>query len=389
MAVQIFAVTAWNFRSIGTRFRPSLVAITGFFAVVLVFVAVLSIRAGFARVMSNSGSPYVAVVQGNSSNLDNNALSVIGQGPGVAHAAAGPLVAGVFLATAQIPLLESGTLGSVNMRGVPPNIGDVWTDFHVIKGRMFKTGVDEIIVGRQAERMFPGLATGDTFDWNHHHWKVVGIFSKGGGARESEIWTDVNQLQSAYNSANTYTSIYARLTSPDAFPAFKKWVESNPQLNVTATREDVNWQQSAGFLDTPIALIGGLVTLLMAIGAIFGARNIMYANVASRMQDIATLRALGFARLPILVAVVLESVAMGLVGGIAASIAAYLIFNGYQTSTNALNATNGAMVAFTFSVTPALIVTALILAVVMGFIGGLFPAIRAARLPVAVALREV
>lgn len=384
MANQTLAVTGWNFRSLGARLKPSIVAVAGFFAVVVVFVAVLSIRQGFASVMLNSGSPDVAYVNGNNSNLDNNALNVIGQAPGVAHAASGPLVAGVMGTTAQIPLRASGTLGSVNMRGVPPNITGVWPDFKIIQGRMFKTGVDEIVVGRQAERMFPGLAIGDTFDWNHHHWKVVGIFSKGGGIRESEIWTDINQLQAAYNATNSYTIVYVRLTSPDAFPAFKKWVESNPQLNVTATREDVSWQQNANGLDKPIALIGGLVTLLMAIGAIFGALNIMYANVASRMQDIATLRALGFARLPILFAVVFEGVVLGLVGGIAAAIIAYLVFNGYQTSTN----TNGAMMAFSFAVTPALIITALVLAIIMGFIGGLFPAIRAARLPVAQALRE-
>lgn len=381
---QTAATSIWNFHSLGRRLKPSAVAVAGFFGVVLVFVAVLSIRQGFASVMTNSGSPDVAYVNGNNTNLDNNALNVIGQAPGVAHGPGGPLVAGVFAATAQITLRSSGTLGSVNMRGVPTNITGVWPDFHIIQGRMFKTGVDEIVVGRQAGRLFPGLGLGDTFDWNHHHWKVVGIFSKSGGIRESEIWTDVNQLQAAYNATNSYSIAYVRLTSPDAFPAFKKWVESNPQLNVTTTREDVSWEQNANGLDTPIALIGGLVTLLMAIGAIFGALNIMYANVASRMQDIATLRALGFARLPILFAVIVEGIVLGLVGGIAAAIIAYLVFNGYQASTN----TNGAMMAFSFSVTPALIVSALILAILMGFIGGLFPAIRAARLPVAQALRE-
>ncbi len=381
---QTVAVTTWDLQSLGNRYRSSLVAIAGFFAVVLVFVAVLSIRHGFATVMTNSGSPNVAYVSGNNTNLDNTALNVIGQAPGVAHDAHGPLVAGVFAATAQILLRSSGTLGSVNMRGMPANISGVWPDFHVIKGRMFKTGVDEIIVGRQAERLFPNLTIGDTFDWNRHHWKVVGTFAKGGGIRESEIWADVNQLQAAYNATNSYSIAYVRLTAPDAFPAFKKWVESNPQLSVTAVREDVNWQQNASGLDGPLALIGGLVTLLMAIGAIFGALNIMYANVAGRMQDIATLRALGFARLPILIAVVLEGIVLGLVGGIVAAVIAYLVFNGYQASTN----TNGAMLAFSFSVTPALIITSLVLAIAMGFIGGVFPAIRAARLPVAKALRE-
>jgi len=161
-------------------------------------------------------------------------------------------------------------------------------------------------------------------------------------------------------------------------------MEHNPQLSVTVVRESTSWDQNADAIKTPIYLIGGTVTLLMAIGAIFGAINIMYSNIASRMGDIATLRALGFARLPILIAVVLEGVVLGLVGGASAALIAYLVFNNYQASTS----TNGAMMAFSFSVTPALISIALLLSVFMGFVGGLFPAIRAARLPVATALRE-
>ncbi|MHB8404690.1 MAG: ABC transporter permease [Gammaproteobacteria bacterium] len=381
---QIFTISAWNLRSLSGRLRPSAVAVAGFFGVVLVFVAVLSIQKGFSAVMTNSGSPDVAYVSVNNSQIDGNALKVIGQAPGVAQGPGGPLVMGALGVTAQIPTRSSGMLGSVNMRGVGANVAEVWPDFKIVQGRMFKPGLDEIIVGRQAERLFPGLSIGDVFKWNHHNWKVVGIFAKGGSIRESEIWTDVNQLQSAYNATNQYTIAYVRLTSPAAFPAFKKSLEHNPQLSVTAVRESTNWNENANNLKTPIYLIGGTVTLLMAIGAIFGAINIMYSNISNRMQDIATLRALGFARLPILFAVVLEGVVLGLVGGASAALIAYLIFNGYQASTN----TNGAMMAFSFEVTPALIAGALALSVFMGFIGGLFPAIRAARLPVATALRE-
>ena len=381
---QIFTISAWNLRSLSGRLRPSTVAVAGFFGVVLVFVAVLSIQKGFSAVMTNSGSPDVAYVSVNSSQIDGNALKVIGQAPGVAQGPGGPLVMGALGVTAQIPTRSSGMLGSVNMRGVGANVAEVWPDFKIVHGRMFKPGLDEIIVGRQAERLFPGLSIGDVFKWNHHNWKVVGIFTKGGSIRESEIWTDVNQLQSAYNATNQYTIAYVRLTSPAAFPAFKKSLEHNPQLSVTTVQESTSWNENANNLKTPIYLIGGTVTLLMAIGAIFGAINIMYSNIASRMGDIATLRALGFARLPILFAVIVEGVVLGLVGGASAALIAYLIFNGYQASTN----TNGAMMAFSFSVTPALIAGALALSVFMGFIGGLFPAIRAARLPVAQALRE-
>ncbi|MGA9855819.1 MAG: FtsX-like permease family protein [Gammaproteobacteria bacterium] len=381
---QTLTVNAWNLRSMSGRLRPSLVAVAGFFGVVLVFVAVMSIQRGISAVLNNTGSDDVAIVSMNNGSLDGNALHVIGQAPGVAHGFNGPLMTGVFVAQAEIPTRSSGLLGNVNFRGVGAEMAGVWPKFHIVQGRMFKPGLDEIVVGQQAERMFKGLSLGDVFKWNHHDWKVVGIFAMSGGIHESEIWTDVNQLQAAYNAINQYHNTYVRLTSPSAFAAFKKALENNPQLSVTVVRESTSFQQSAGGLTTVITLIGGLITGLMTIGAIFGAINIMYSNIASRMGDIATLRALGFARLPVLVAVILEGVILGLIGGIVASVIAYLIFNGYQASTLG----NGALMAFSFQVTPGLIFSALLLAIAMGFVGGLFPAIRAARLTVATALRE-
>jgi putative ABC transport system permease protein len=381
---QTAAVSAWNFRSLAARLTPAAVVMAGFFAVVLVFVAVLSIQQGFAITMRNADSPDVAYVFGNYSALTDTELTVIGQAPDVQRGPHGPRVAGIFGADAQIRMPAKKMVGSVIMRGVPTDIARIWPRFELIAGRMFKPGVDEIIVGRQAERLFPGLKIGDTFDWNHRHWKVVGIFAMGRGIRESEIWADVSQLQDAYDSSGRYRLAMVRLTSPAAFPAFKQWVEHNPQLNVSTERADHVWQRQAGSLDRPLALIGGVVTLLMAIGAIFGAINVMYANVAERMRYIATFRALGFASLSILGAILLEGLALALAGGIAADLLAYLVFNGYQAST----LTNGAMMGFGFAVTPDLLLAALVLALVMGFVGGLFPAIRAARVPVAKALLD-
>lgn len=381
---QVVSVSAWNFRCMANRFKPSLVAVVGFFGVVLVFIAILSIRNGITAVARNTGSPAVAIVSATNGGLDGNALHAIAQAPGIAQGAAGPEIMSVFLTTAQVPTRSSGLLGSLTFRGVSFELPQVWRKFKIVQGRIFRPGVDEIIVGRQAERLFPGLAIGDTFDWNRHHWKVVGVFSDGGGIHDSEILTDVNQLQAAFNATNSYANAYVRLTSAAAFSAFKQAVEHNPQLGVTAVQESVNFEQSFQGLETLLTSVGGLVTLLMAIGAVFGVINIMYSSVASRTQDIATLRALGFSRFPVLSAVMLEGVVIGLIGGIIAAIVAYLVFNGYQASTSG----NGALMGFSFAVTPRLIVSALILAIVMGFIGGLFPAIRAARLPVARALRE-
>ena len=382
---QLVAVSAWNVRSMSSRLKSSTAAAVGFFGVVLVFVVILSIREGLVAVAKNTGSNSVAIVSNSSGLLDGSAIHIIGQMPGVAQdTTSGPLVAGTFEATAQITTRSSNLLGTVTLRGVGQNIMNISPKLRIIQGRMFKAGRDEIIVGRQAERLFRGLSVGDSFNWNHRDWKVVGIFAMGGGIYESELFTDVVQLQAAYNAANQYSNVYVRLTSPSAFQAFRIALERNPQLSVTAVRETAYFQQIAGPLSKILILVSAVITLLMAIGAIFGAINIMYSNVAKRMQDIATMRALGFARLPILIAVMLEGVVLGLVGGASAALIAYLIFNNYQASTN----TNGAMMAFSFAVTPALIATALALSVFMGFIGGLFPAIRAARLPVATALRE-
>lgn len=380
---QTLAVITLNARAV--KPAPALVLAAGFFGVVLVFVAVLSIRQGFAQVMSNSGSPDVAYVYGNGDNmLTEDELAVIAQAPGVAEKSRRAEMMGSYLATAQIPVRGAGVLGSALLRGVSMNVGDVWAHFHITAGRMFRPGLDEIIVGRHAERLFAGLHIGDTLQWNRHSWKVVGIFAMSNGIHESEIWTDVRQLQQAYNASGSYRVAMVRLSSVGSFRAFKRWVEHNPQLNVTTSRADQVWQREAGNLDGPIEVVGGVVTLLMATGAIFGAVNVMYANVDDRLRLLATLRALGFTRFPILCTVLMESMLFGLAGGALAAAVAFLLLNGLQTSTIA----NGAMVAFSFAVTPGLVFTALILALVMGFCGGLFPAVYAARRPIVRSLRD-
>ena len=382
---QTAAVSAWNFRSLRERMVPAGVVAAGFFGVVLVFVAVLSIRQGFATTLRNSGSPDTAYVYGNFSSLTDTELTVMGQASGVLRGSGGALVAGIFGAVAQVRMPAKKMVGSVIMRGVPGNVSGIWPQFHLVAGRMFRRGMDEIIVGRQAARLFPGLEIGDVFDWNGHRWQVVGTFALGGGVEESETWADVSQLQQAYRAVGQYRLAVVRLTSPAAFPNFKRWVEHNPQLNVTAQSADRVWLEQAGRLDRPLALIGGVVTLLMAVGAIFGAINVMYASVTGRMRYIATFRALGFGRLSVLGATLLEGMALALLGGVSACVVAYLIFNGYRASTGT---PNGAMTAFAFAVTPDLLLAALFMALGMGFIGGLFPAISAARIPVASALRD-
>jgi putative ABC transport system permease protein len=382
------AICGWNFRNTLERIQPSLVAVVGFFGVVLVFIAMLSIRQGFQQVLEHTGSDAVAIVDYNGpGHLDEQSVTVIGNAPGVARGPSGPIAMGDNVVQARLPKRGAGrSLSAVAMRGVGPKAGAIWPHWHIVKGRMFKPGLDEIVVGRGAERLFGGLALGDTFNWNRRQWKVVGIFADGGSLHESEIWTDVTDLQSAYNAGNQYSGVYTRLTSAAAFPRFKQALEHNPQLTVSVVRESTAFKQSSKGLSTLITVGGGVVTLLMAIGAIFGAVNILYANVATRIGEIATLRAIGFVRTSVVGAILAEGIALGLIGGGAGALAAYLAFNGYQASTLA----NGSVtMAFSFAVTPALIGMGLGIAILMGLIGGLFPAIRAARLPVSKALREI
>jgi putative ABC transport system permease protein len=369
------------------RFAPSLVAMVGFFGVVIVLVALFSIRAGFKRVLSHTGSPAVAIVshQGGG-RLDRQALNVIGSAPGVAKGANGPLAMGDFIASARAhPRGHKRYRAALGLRGIGPEAGAIWPHWHIIKGRRFRPGLDEIDVGRAAARNFQDLGLGATYDWNGHHWKVVGIFADGGGIHESEIWTDVSQLRAAYDAGDTYSGAYVRLTSPAAFPGFKKAVTHNPELSVTAVRESTFFRESGKALESLISEAGGVIGLLMAIGAIFAALNVLYANVAGRTRDIATLRALGFARTSVVVAVLAEGAVLGVIGGGLGALAAWLAFNGYQTHTLA---NGGAVTAFSFAVTPALIGAGIGFAIVMGLIGGFFPALRAARMPVATALRD-
>jgi putative ABC transport system permease protein len=252
---------------------------------------------------------------------------------------------------------------------------------------MFTPGTNEIVVGRAASRQFAGLTVGSTVRWGKNNWQVVGIFEAHGNAAESEIWTDARVLQPAYQRGNSYQSVYVRLPSEDGFQAFKDALTANPQISVTAIREPEYFAAQSEVLHQIISTIGFLIAGLMGIGAVFGAVNTMYTAVASRTREIATLRALGFGRFPVVFSVLSESAFLSVVGGLIGGIAAWAAFDGYQTST--MNFQSFSQIAFAFQVTPRLLVLALIYSLVMGLVGGMLPAIRAARLPIVTALREL
>jgi putative ABC transport system permease protein len=274
----------------------------------------------------------------------------------------------------------------VPLRGVEKAAIPLRGDISIVEGRNFEPGRNEVIVGAGAARAFAGLDVGKKIRVGLNEWDVVGIFSGGGGAAESEIWTDAAVLQPAYNRGDSFQSVYAKLTSPDTFTQFKDSLTTNPRLKVKTLRQAEFLSEQSGMLTSFIENIGVAIAILMGLGAVFGALNTMYSAVASRTREIATLRALGFGRSPVIMSVMFESLALALIGGTVGALAAYFAFNGFQAST--INWQTFSQIAFAFAVTPKLLVTATILAAVIGLVGGLFPAIRAARLPIATALRE-
>jgi putative ABC transport system permease protein len=273
------------------------------------------------------------------------------------------------------------------MRGVERAAFLVRDKVKMLQGRMFDWGKNEIVVGQGAAQEFAGLNLGEKIRVGRNDWAVVGIFSAGGGMAESEIWTDATVLQGAYNRGDTFQSVYAKLTSPEVFTQFKDALTSDPRLNVKVLKQTEYYEDQSSAVSKLITRLGIPIALLMAIGAVFGALNTMYAAVSARTREIATLRALGFGSGSVIVSVMLESLVLALIGGVIGAGLAYVAFNGFHTAT--MNFQSFSQVTFAFDVTPALLVSGIILAAVIGLIGGLFPAFRAARLPIAAALREL
>ena len=257
----------------------------------------------------------------------------------------------------------------------------------IVQGRTFEPGKNEVIVGTGAAREFAGLEVGGTIQVGRHAWPVVGIFSAGGATAESEIWTDAPVLQAAYNRGDSFQSVNVRLASPAAFTAFKDALTADPRLNVKVMRQTDYYADQSTTLTKLITTLGYLVAALMAVGAVFGALNTMYSSVSARTREIATLRALGFGGGAVVVSVMLESVALALVGGAGGAAVAYVVFNGFRAAT--MNWQSFSQITFAFAVTPQLLVQGIIWATLIGLIGGLLPAIRAARQPIAAALREL
>lgn len=390
---QTLAVTALSIRTIPQRLSSSAVAMIGIAGVVIVFVAVLSIGEGFRAAMAEAGSPYRAIVMRNgadsemTSGLGGDEADLIKQAPGLLRDGNRPVASAELFVIIDRNKRSTGTAANVPLRGVEPVALQVRDEVKLTEGRMFQFGTNEAIVGRSAMRQFAGLDLGSEFTSGQLTVKIVGVFDAKGSAAESEVWMDARLIQNVYRRGNSYQSVLARLDSPAAFDQFKNWLSTNPQLNVQVRRETDFYAEQSATMTGLIRGIGYTIAFLMGIGAVFAAILTMHTAVSARTREIATLRALGFNVVSVLISVLGESMALALIGGAAGGLVAYAAFNGYQTST--MNFQTFSQLAFAFRVTPQLLVQGLSYALVMGFIGGVFPAIRAARLPIASALREL
>ena len=390
---QTIAVTALNLRTIPQRLGSSAVAIVGIAGVVVVLVSVLSIAQGFTAAMEESGSPSRALVMRSgadsemTSGLSGEQVDVIKQAPGLRREGQVALASGELYVIIDLPKKSTNSPANVPMRGIDRTALKVREEVSIVEGKMLEFGTNEVVVGRGANGQFAGLTVGNTIQSGQNAWQVVGVFEADGGISETEIWIDARVLQGAYRRGNTYQTVLAQLDSSDSFTTFRDWLTSNPQVNVQVRRETEYYAQQSRALSGLIRTVGFAIAALMGIGAVFGAILTMYTAVSTRSREIATLRALGFNTTSVVVSVLVESLALAAIGGAIGGVAAYLAFNGYQTST--MNFSTFSQVAFAFQVTPRLLVMGLIYALLMGLIGGLFPAVRAARLPIPAALREL
>lgn len=389
---QIAAVTRFSILTIPERKGSSAAAVVGIAGVVAVLVGVLSIAQGFRKTMTTVGAPDTAIVLRGGADtemtsiLDRDSVRIVADAPGVARSEAGPLASAELFVIVNLPKKSTGTDANVPFRGVGPPVFQVREEVRIVSGRSFEWGKNEILAGQMAAEEFAGLDVGSRLKLGRNEWTVVGVFSANGGIAESELWTDASVLQPAYQRGTSYQAVYAKLVSPDAFQKLKDALTTDPRLNVKVVRETDYYAEQSSGLYSLITGLGTLIAGLMGIGAVFGALNTMYTAVSARAREIATLRALGFRAGPVVISVLVESLLLALLGGWIGAGLAYLAFDGYRAAT--LNWQSFSQVAFAFDVSFGLLARGVLYALAMGFLGGLLPALRAARLPVAAALGE-
>ena len=390
---QIAALVGFSMRTLRARLGSALAAIFGIAGVVAVLVGVLSIGEGFRKVMVETGSPDTAIVLRSGADsemtsvlLRSNDGPVIESAPGVARAAGKPLVSPELFVVVDLPKRSTRTDANVPLRGVHPAAFAVRPEVKIVEGRPFAWGRNEVIVGRAAQSQFANTEIGSELHLGQATWKVVGVFEAKGTIAESELWADAEVLAPAYRRGESFQTAVVKLASPGSFQQFKDALTSDPRVSLRIERETDYYAGQSRTLRLIVTGLAFVVCSLMGLGALFGALNTMYTAVAARSREIATLEAIGFGGMAVMASVIFEALFLALVGGLIGAIGAYLAFDGYRTAT--MNWQTFSQVAFAFDVTPALMIGAIAYALLIGAVGGLFPAIRAARLPVSLALRE-
>ncbi len=383
----------YNVRSVRARWTSAIVAVLGIAGTVGVFVAVLSLARGFRATLVSSGSPDNAIVLRAGataemmSGMTLDAVRIVQDEPGVARLNGAPLVTAEVVVVAPFPLRTTGTDANVQVRGVSANVLTVRRNIRIIDGQMFRPGLSELVVGRNATNTYAGLTVGNKVRFGGGEWTVAGVFDAGGSAFDSEVWCDARVLDDVYKRPNNiFQSATVHLTSPEAFQGFKDAISKDPRLNLDVTREIDYYAKQSQMMTRLITVLGGLVAAVMGIGAIFGALNTMYSAVAERGREIAVMRALGFGAIAVVLSFLVEALLISFVGG-ALGCAAVLPLNGFTTST--INWQTFSHLAFAFRITPDLLVGGIVFALIMGLAGGLLPAIHAALRPISAALRAL
>ena len=394
---QAASVTAVGISTLTQRAGSSAVIVVGIAGVVGVLVAMFAMAQGYSETLKRTGGLDTAIVLRGasaaevSSVLSHDSTIVIADAPGIAKDDAGkPIASPELVVAANLPMKGGNPeedFGSVQLRGIGDEAWKLRTNAKIVAGRRFTPGLRELVAGKGATRQFDGLEVDHEIKLGNQLWKIVGIFESK-DAMESELWGDADVVGPTYRpgGSKSASSVFVRLTGADAFEPFKAALTSDPRLQVDVSTTDEYFSKQSEGTSKAITAIGIVVGAIMAIGAIFGALNTMFAAVATRAREIATLRAIGFRGLPVVVAIMLETMLLALIGGVLGGLIAWLIFNGYTASTLAAGTTG--QLTFQLEVAPSVLWTGLKWALAIGFIGGIYPALRAARLPVTTALRE-
>jgi putative ABC transport system permease protein len=392
---QIAAVTAMNVRNIPERWASSLVAVVGIGGVTLVLIAVLSIAAGFRQALELSGSQDVAIILRSgatkemSSGFGQDAVTIISDAPGIKRENGKSLVSAELYVLTEAKLRGKESGGNLPFRGVSAAAPLLRKSFKLESGTMMREGTNEIIVGKGVLENYEGLGVGKTVRWGNGDWKIVGIFTDDGGIAESEAWGDVRLVQQVWGRGASFQSIRARLTD-DSEPTLQKMKDSltkDPRVQVSIKREPEFYAEQQKVMSTLINGAGWVFAFLMGLAAIFAAVNTMFNAVASRVREIATLRAMGFGAMPVVFSVLFESMLLGAAGGLLGGILAFVFLNGMQSST--MNFQTFSQITYAFTVTPDLMVKGVIYGLFLTFIAGVLPGIRAARTPITSGLREL